>query len=236
MPFWYSRFPALTSDQIRNNALIHSGASLARSATECEEWTRCFGSMPRVENRIETDEVQALVFRGMKRLPYSTALALRLPPDPEGLGEWLSWVRGRPMQLAQQADPAQFAALIDEGVLLPVPRPAGQVAEYALAHSLTLTFGDRPLAGDSLSEVDVLSSAPVYPRRRSRPRGCRVGQRAGGVPGPVRARHGAVRSAECRRRRADRRVPLCLPHGHGRARQDQRRFRPRCPGQLALAG
>ena len=163
VPFWYSRFPALTSDQIRNNALIHSGASLARSATECEEWTRCFGSMPRVENRIETDEVQALVFRGMKRLPYSTALALRLPPDPEGLGEWLSWVRGRPMQLAQQGDAAQFAALIAEGVLLSVPRPAEQVAEYALAHSLTLTFGDRPLAGDSLSEVDVISTAPVYP-------------------------------------------------------------------------
>jgi Dyp-type peroxidase family len=148
VPFWYSRFPSMTTDQIRTNAMIHSGAGLARTATECEEWLRCFGSMPRVDNRIESDEVQALVFRGMKRLPYSVALAVQLPPAGEAVGEWLCWVRGRPMQAGGVGGAAQIAALVDDGVLLPVPRPEGRPTEYALAHALTIAFGDRPLTGD----------------------------------------------------------------------------------------
>jgi len=62
--FWYSRFPELTTDQIRNNALIHDG--LARASTElaAQDWLDCFGSMPRPDYAIETDEVQSLMFRG----------------------------------------------------------------------------------------------------------------------------------------------------------------------------
>lgn len=148
VPFWYSRFPALSSEHIRNNALIHSGVALTRSSTDAEEWLRCFGSMPRVANRIESDEVQALVFRGLKRLPHSAALALRLPQGGEALGEWLCWVRGKAMRAELGIDPGQVASLVEEGVLLPVPRPAGRSAEHALAHSLTIAFGDRSLTGD----------------------------------------------------------------------------------------
>ncbi len=147
VPFWYSRFPELTTDLIRGNALIHAGAGLARSPSDCEEWLRCFGSMPRMANRIESDEVQALVFRGMKRLPYSAVLALRLPPAGEALGEWLSWLRGKPMQ-AGLGGAGDIAALVEAGVLIRVPRPAGRPPEYALAHSLGVAFGDRPLTGD----------------------------------------------------------------------------------------
>lgn len=148
VPFWYSRFPSMTTDQIRNNALIHSGASLARTATESEEWMRCFGSMPRVDNRIESDEVQAIVFRGMKRLPYSSALAIRLPAEGGALGEWLCWIRGRPMQADMAMGTDAIAQLVKESVLVPVPRPDGRPAEHALAHALTIAFGDRPLTGD----------------------------------------------------------------------------------------
>lgn len=164
VPFWYSRFPELTSDQIRNNALIHSGAGLARTASESEEWLRCFGSMPRVENRIESDEVQAIVFRGMKRLPYSTCLAVKLPPKGEALGEWLSWVRGKAMRPDGLGDASGIAALETEGVLLPVPRPAGRSPEYALAHALTIAFGDRPLTGDDQSAPMVMQAVtnPEY--------------------------------------------------------------------------
>jgi Dyp-type peroxidase family len=147
VPFWYSRFPELTTDRIRGNALIHAGAGLARSPSDCEEWLRCFGSMPRTANRIESDEVQALVFRGMKRLPYSAVIALRLPPEGEALGEWLSWLRGKPMQAGLGGE-SQIAALLEAGVLVPVPRPVGRTPEYALAHSLCVAFGDRPLTGD----------------------------------------------------------------------------------------
>ena len=165
VPFWYSRFPTITTDQIRTNAMIHSGAGLARTATECEEWLRCFGSMPRVENRIESDEVQALVFRGMKRLPYSVALAVQLPPSGEALGEWLCWVRGRPMRAGGVGGEAQIRALVDDGVLLPVPRPAGRATEYALAHALTIAFGDRPLTGDDGATGSAIGEASALVNR-----------------------------------------------------------------------
>jgi len=159
VPFWYARFPELTSDQIRNNAIIHSGASRARTASESEEWLRCFGSMPRVENRIESDEVQAIVFRGMKRLPYSACLAIKLPPEGEALAEWLSWVRGKAMRPDAMGGAEGIAALEDEGILLPVPRAAGRAPEYALSHALTIAFGDRPLTGDDQSGDTGLQAA-----------------------------------------------------------------------------
>ncbi len=159
VPFWYSRFPQLTSEQIRSNGLVHIGAALAKTSTECEEWLRCFGSMPRIDNKIESDEVQALLFRGLKRLPYSVNLALHLPPAGEMLGDWLSWIRGRPMRVDGLGDESQIKGLVDQGILLPVPRPAGQPAEYALAQSLSVAFGDRPLTGnDSVTGAAVIRS------------------------------------------------------------------------------
>ncbi len=151
VPFWYSRFPSLTTDQIRSNSLIHSGVARARTNSEAEEWLRCFGSMPRVENLIETDEVQALVFSGMKRLQYSACLTLQLPPSPE-LGEWLSWIRGATQALdiaTATGNAAMTAGLMGDGVIVPVYGRSGEIEGYALAHSLTVTFGDRPLVGDA---------------------------------------------------------------------------------------
>ena len=151
VPFWYSRFPKLTTDQIRSNALIHSGVARARTNSEAEEWLRCFGSMPRVENLIETDEVQALVFSGMKRLQYSACLTFKLPPTPE-LGEWLSWIRGATQTLDVANAPenaGKTGGLLGGGVIVPVYRRSGEIEGYALAHSLTVTFGDRPLVGDA---------------------------------------------------------------------------------------
>jgi Dyp-type peroxidase family len=151
VPFWYSRFPALTTDQIRNNALIHSGVARARSNSEAEEWLRCFGSMPRVENLIESDEVQAIVFSGLKRLPNSATLVLKLPASPM-LGEWLSWISGQTQALDVANAPENAAVtqgLMGSGVIVPGYARDGSVEGYSLAHSLTLTFGDRPLVGDA---------------------------------------------------------------------------------------
>ncbi len=90
VPFWYSRFPHLTTDQIRNNALIHHGLARIKTDSEAREWLRCFGSMPRVDNLIETDEVQSIVFRGFRDLPYSACLILKLPDLADNkLGYWL---------------------------------------------------------------------------------------------------------------------------------------------------
>jgi Dyp-type peroxidase family len=151
VPFWYSRFPALTTDRIRTNALIHQGLASARTNSEAEEWLRCFGSMPKVENLIESDEVQALVFSGLKQLKYCTTLVLQLPQGPM-LGEWLSWVRGERQSLDRPADsenPDQTGGLSSSGIIIPAHAGDGSIDGYALAHSLTLTFGDRPLVGDA---------------------------------------------------------------------------------------
>ena len=151
VPFWYSRFPELTTDQIRNHALIHSGVARARSNTEAAEWLRCFGSMPRVDNLIESDEVQALVFTGLGQLACSTCLVLALPKGPL-LGEWLTWIRGAPLTVdaADAGDSStMIGGLLAQGVIVPIHGRDNAVEGYSLAHSLTLTFGDRPLVGDT---------------------------------------------------------------------------------------
>ncbi len=151
VPFWYSRFPALTTDRIRTNALIHHGLATANTTTEAEEWLRCFGSMPRVENLIESDEVQALVFSGLKQLPHSATIVLKLPKG-QMLGEWLSWIRGERQSLdhpAAAVNSGMTGGLSGSGVIVPAYAADGTTEGYSLAHSLTLTFGDRPLVGDS---------------------------------------------------------------------------------------
>ena len=150
-PFWYDRFPRLSSDNIRSNALIHAGVARGRTVDEAESWLECMGSMPRAENRLESDEVQTLVFGALSALPVASALAIRLPRGV-ACGEWLDWLRGRPMAidgLAADGDPAAVAALSEAGVIVPVPRPAGAAREYALDPSLTIAFGERPATFDS---------------------------------------------------------------------------------------
>ncbi len=156
-PFWYSRFPELTAKQIRANGVIRTGAGLATTSTEAKEWLRHFGSMPRHDNLVEIDEVQGLVFRGMKRLPYSACMAITLPDDSAKLGEWLCWLRGKPMEidgLMPGGAPDQIAALLREQVLDQVPRAEGKSDQYALAQSMTITFGDRPLLGSRKAHPD----------------------------------------------------------------------------------
>jgi Dyp-type peroxidase family len=150
VPFWYSRFPKLTTDHIRNNALIHRGVACAQTNSEAEEWLRCFGSMPRVDNRIETDEVQALVFSGLKRLIFSACLSIELPDAGRPIGAWLTWVRGDTQILDSHsgADSAFSNGLAQSGVIVPVYDRSGKLSGYALASSMTVTFGDRPLVGD----------------------------------------------------------------------------------------
>jgi len=87
--FWYSRFPHLTTDQIRNNALIHDGLARATTDTAARAWLDCFGSMPRPDHAIETEEVQSLVFRGQRTLPYAVYALIQLPDERAVRSKWL---------------------------------------------------------------------------------------------------------------------------------------------------
>jgi Dyp-type peroxidase family len=88
--FWYSRFPRLTTGEIRNNALIHDGLARAINDTAARAWLGCFGSMQRPETFVEADEVQALVFSGVSKLPFVACALVRAPRDAQGRARWLS--------------------------------------------------------------------------------------------------------------------------------------------------
>ncbi|TWT13072.1 cytochrome P450 [Reyranella sp. CPCC 100927] len=116
--FWYSRFPELTTDQIRLNALIHDGLMRARTDTAAQAWLDCFGSMPRPDYAIETMEVQSLVFRALGDLPYTACVVLRLPDQPQHCTSWL------------------------DGLMPPNGKPASAEGIEPI------TFGDRPTVKD----------------------------------------------------------------------------------------
>ncbi|TXL82188.1 cytochrome P450 [Vineibacter terrae] len=119
--FWYSRFPHLTTDQIRINALIHDGLMRARTDSAAQAWLDCFGSMPRPDYAIESMEVQSMVFRALSDLSHTACVVLRLPADVQDSKAWLRDL------LPSGTDPKQ---LPESGI-----EP--------------LTFGDRPPARDA---------------------------------------------------------------------------------------
>lgn len=87
--FWFSRFPELTTDQIRSNALIHYGLMHAKTDTAARAWLDYFGTQPRPDNTIESDEVQSLVFRGLPRHKYTICAPITLPDDAGACKAWL---------------------------------------------------------------------------------------------------------------------------------------------------
>lgn len=121
--FWFNHFSNLTADQIRNNAVICWELARATTDSQARAWLSYFGSMPKTDTVIETQEVQALVFRGFKRLPFMKFAAIRLPEDPAAYAEWLT-------SLVPVTDPHKHQPLaLERG-------------------PLEVTFGDRPLSGE----------------------------------------------------------------------------------------
>ena len=92
--FWFSRFPNLTAQQIRNNAMIEDGLARAASDTDARAWLSCFGSAQREGDELESQEIQTLVFNGLSSMNEASALLLRLPIDRSKAGAWLSAVSG----------------------------------------------------------------------------------------------------------------------------------------------
>jgi len=92
--FWYSRFPHLSAQQIRKNAMIEDGLARATNDTDARRWLANFGSAQREPHELEADEVQSLAFSGLPRMTEATALLLRLPDARHDAGGWLSAVSG----------------------------------------------------------------------------------------------------------------------------------------------
>jgi Dyp-type peroxidase family len=122
--FWFNRLSHLTADQMRNNAVICWELARATTDSQARAWLSYFGSTPRTDTVIETQEVQAVTFRGFKRLPYMKFAAIRLPDDLETCASWLTSLVPEAKSPHHQIDLS--------------PQPEG----------LKVTFGDRPLTGD----------------------------------------------------------------------------------------
>ena len=124
--FWYSRFPDLTTAQIRRNALICEGLAKARTDTEFRAWIDMMGSRPRPANALETREIQSVILSGMGKLKSAAMMAVAFPEDtPENnskLAAWLERVSGYNLldneDLAQQSyatfDEPQFDVAYNE--------------------------------------------------------------------------------------------------------------------------
>tara|TARA_R110002051_G_scaffold273597_1_gene334232 strand:- start:7106 stop:12010 length:4905 start_codon:yes stop_codon:yes gene_type:complete len=96
--FWFTRYPDLTTDQIRTNALICEGLAKARTDSEIRAWMDLLGSRPRPKNALETSEIQSLVFGGMGKLKSSEMVAVEFPPKDaagdDALAAWFKHLSG----------------------------------------------------------------------------------------------------------------------------------------------
>ncbi len=92
-PFWYCAYPQLTTANIRTNALVRRGLACAMSEDEAVRWLALFGSAPRPVDKLETTQIQSLVFGGLGFKPYGTLLALALSDEVDANRAWLSEVK-----------------------------------------------------------------------------------------------------------------------------------------------
>lgn len=87
--FWYSAYPHLTTERIRQNAAIREGLLTAKTATQAEEFLDLFGSAVRPAADVERDEIQSLLFKGLGQHKQSACVLLQLPPKPSDAKVWL---------------------------------------------------------------------------------------------------------------------------------------------------
>lgn len=136
--FWYSRYPHLTTRQIRSNAMIEDGLARAANDTEARAWLDHFGSAERQEGELETDEVQSVVFNGFGGLPYATCLMIRFPTTAEHRVKWLKGISGQPIWNR----PAYLGDGWSEKWNTADPEESNK---KPLARALQVAFGDRPV-------------------------------------------------------------------------------------------
>ncbi|MBT2186131.1 Dyp-type peroxidase [Sphingobium nicotianae] len=79
-PFWYSAYPTLTTANIRDHAAIRRGLHV-ETETEAAEWLTLFGSARRPAEKLDTPQIQSIVFGGMGFKPEGRVVTIRLGDD-----------------------------------------------------------------------------------------------------------------------------------------------------------
>jgi deferrochelatase/peroxidase EfeB len=90
---WYSAYPYLTTTNIRTNAAIRQGLGTILTEEEGRRWLLLFGAGPRPASALEVNEIQSLVFGGLKFLKYAMCVGFALGDN--GAREWLALVRDK---------------------------------------------------------------------------------------------------------------------------------------------
>ncbi len=88
-PFWYSAYPTLTTDNIRSNAAIRNGLATITTDEEAITWLAQFGSSQRPAVKLESNEIQSLLFGGLGFLPEGEVLLVDLAADQTAVRQWL---------------------------------------------------------------------------------------------------------------------------------------------------
>ena len=92
--FWYSAYPALTTDTIRANTQIRAGLAGAMTEDEARRWLALFGSAARPQSKLVNTDIQSIIFGGFGFMPFSTCLILDLPDDARARA-WLKAIHHR---------------------------------------------------------------------------------------------------------------------------------------------
>ena len=79
--FWYSAYPDLTTDHVRCNAAMRRGLAAALTNDEAVQWLTLFGSAPRPDSKLETNQIQCLMFGGLGFMKDGACLLYKLPDD-----------------------------------------------------------------------------------------------------------------------------------------------------------
>ncbi|HEX8644076.1 MAG TPA: hypothetical protein VF702_09210 [Allosphingosinicella sp.] len=79
--FWYSAYPTLTTDHVRGHASIRRGLAAALTNDEAAEWLTLFGSAERPDSKLETSEIQSLLFGGLGFMKDGSVVLYDLPDD-----------------------------------------------------------------------------------------------------------------------------------------------------------
>ena len=91
-PFWYSAYPNLTTDNIRENRLIRRGLAAATTQDEAVRWLALYGSSPRPVDTLEVTQIQSLIFGGLGFKASGQLLLLVLPEHVADARAWLALI------------------------------------------------------------------------------------------------------------------------------------------------
>lgn len=91
---WYSAYPNTTTDRIRGNAFIRRGLLTAKTESQAREWLSLIGSRRMPAHALETDEIQTILFGGLRKLNEAACLLIKLPDDSSKAKAWLRELQG----------------------------------------------------------------------------------------------------------------------------------------------